>query len=105
VNDERRWSAGDRADLDQHFNLSGWLLAWPLGFDSSAVFGVLTEICYFRENIPQIRDPGFIVADGRGYWVKVECLNSSRTHIPHIGVPALQIIHSQIERRCWSEFN
>ncbi len=34
--------------------------------------GILNEVYYPRIDIPQIRDLGFIVADGRGFWVEVK---------------------------------
>ena len=33
--------------------------------------GILTEVYYPRIDIPQIRDLGFIVADGAGFWVEL----------------------------------
>jgi glucoamylase len=56
-------------------------------------FGILNEVYYPRVDIPQIRDLGFIVADDRGFWVEVKRLNSYRTYVPHVGVPALEIVH------------
>ncbi|MDE3217075.1 MAG: hypothetical protein KGO03_11775, partial [Gemmatimonadota bacterium] len=32
-------------------------------------FGILNEVYHPRVDIPQIRDLGFIVADGCGFWV------------------------------------
>src|ERR1700693_3996592 len=32
-------------------------------------YGILNEVYYPREDIPQIRDLGFIVADGNGFWI------------------------------------
>src|SRR5271155_36509 len=37
-------------------------------------FGILNEVYYPRVDIPQIRDLGFIVADGKGFWVEVKRL-------------------------------
>ena len=59
-------------------------------------FGILNEVYYPRVDIPQIRDLGFIVADGRGFWVEVKRLNSYRTIVSHVGVPALEIVHSHL---------
>ena len=56
-------------------------------------YGILNEVYYPRADIPQIRDLGFIVADGRGFWVEVKRLNSYRTRQPQAGVPALEIVH------------
>ena len=34
-------------------------------------FGIVNEVYYPRIDIPQIRDLGFIVGDGAGFWVEV----------------------------------
>jgi glucoamylase len=34
--------------------------------------GVVNEVYYPRIDIPQIRDLGFIIADGRGFWAEVK---------------------------------
>src|SRR5580704_10397448 len=39
-------------------------------------FGIVNEVYYPRIDTPQIRDLGFIVADGRGFWVEVKRLQS-----------------------------
>ena len=36
--------------------------------------GILNEVYYPRVDIPQIRDLGFIVGDGKGFWVEVKRL-------------------------------
>ena len=41
--------------------------------------GVLSEVYYPRIDIPQIRDLGFIIADGEGFWCEL------RRHGPHEG--------------------
>ncbi len=55
--------------------------------------GILNEIYYPRTDIPQIRDLGFIVADGRGFWVEVKRLDAYRISLPGPGIPALDIVH------------
>jgi glucoamylase len=57
-------------------------------------FGILNEVYCPRVDIPQIRDLGFIVADGHGFWVEVKRLDSYRTRLPQAGVPALEIVHT-----------
>jgi glucoamylase len=57
-------------------------------------FGILNEVYFPRVDIPQIRDLGFIVADGRGFWVEVKRLQSYRTQAPRAGIPALEIVHA-----------
>lgn len=56
-------------------------------------FGILNEVYSPRVDIPQIRDLGFIVADGLGFWVEVKRLGSYQTLLPQPGVPALEIVH------------
>ena len=34
-------------------------------------FGIVNEVYYPRIDIPQIRDLGFIVSDGAGFWVEL----------------------------------
>ena len=57
-------------------------------------YGILNEVYYPRVDIPQIRDLGFIVADGKGFWVEVKRLGSYRAAQPQPGIPALEIMHS-----------
>jgi len=55
--------------------------------------GIINEVYYPRADIPQIRDLGFIVADGRGFWVEVKRLASYRLASTAAGVPAVCIVH------------
>ena len=57
-------------------------------------FGILNEVYYPRADIPQIRDLGFIVADGAGFWIEVKRLRSYRVSLPAPGIPALEVLHS-----------
>jgi glucoamylase len=57
-------------------------------------FGIVNEVYSPRIDLPQIRDLGFIVADGQGFWVEVKRLESYRILLPQAGVPALEIIHT-----------
>ena len=41
-------------------------------------FGIVNEVYYPRVDIPQIRDLGFIVADGAGFWVEVKRIGNYR---------------------------
>ncbi len=66
--------------------------------DSSRVWftvggGIINEVYYPRIDIPQIRDLGFIVADGRGFWVEVKRLDSHTVRLADSGVPAVRIVH------------
>ncbi|MGH8169680.1 MAG: glycoside hydrolase family 15 protein, partial [Steroidobacteraceae bacterium] len=55
--------------------------------------GILNEVYYPRVDIPQIRDLGIIVADGRGFWVEVKRLYRHTLTLAGPGVPAVQIVH------------
>jgi glucoamylase len=57
-------------------------------------FGIVNEVYSPRIDLPQIRDLGFIVADGQGFWVEVKRLQAYRTVLPQPGVPALEIVHT-----------
>ena len=57
-------------------------------------FGILNEVYSPRIDLPQIRDLGFIVADGQGFWVEVKRLDSYRILLPQPGIPALEIVHT-----------
>jgi glucoamylase len=63
-------------------------------------FGILNEVYSPRIDLPQIRDLGFIVADGQGFWVEVKRLESYRVLLPQPGVPALEIIHTHPDSNC-----
>ena len=56
-------------------------------------FGILNEVYYPRIDIPQIRDLGFIVADGKGFWVEVKRLRHYSSVLPAPGIPAVDIVH------------
>jgi glucoamylase len=56
-------------------------------------YGILNEVYFPRVDIPQIRDLGFIVADGNGFWVEVKRLNAYRVSTPESGIPAIEIVH------------
>lgn len=55
--------------------------------------GILNEIYYPRIDIPQIRDLGFIVADGAGFWVEVKRLDGYRLDTPGPGIPLPTLVH------------
>lgn len=55
--------------------------------------GILNEVYYPRVDIPQIRDMGFIVADGNGFWVELKRLDDCRVQYHSAGVPAVTIVH------------
>ncbi len=55
--------------------------------------GILNEIYYPRVDIPQVRDLGFIVADGKGFWVEVKRLRDCEVETAGPGIPAVTIVH------------
>jgi glucoamylase len=55
--------------------------------------GILNEVYYPRVDLPQIRDLGFIVADGRGFWVEVKRLWNYSIEVTEPGIPAVRIVH------------
>jgi len=56
--------------------------------------GIVNEVYYPRVDIPQIRDLGFLVADGRGFWVEVKRLWQYTVEVFAPGVPAVRVVHS-----------
>ena len=55
--------------------------------------GIVNEVYFPRVDIPQIRDLGFIVADGQGFWVEVKRLGRPTITLAGLGIPAVQIVH------------
>jgi len=55
--------------------------------------GIVNEVYYPRVDIPQIRDLGFIVADGRGFWVEVKRLWRHTVELLAPGIPAVRVVH------------
>jgi glucoamylase len=56
-------------------------------------FGIINEVYYPRVDQPQIRDLGFIVADGEGFWAEVKRVANYRMQLLAPGVPAVEILH------------
>ena len=56
-------------------------------------FGIVNEVYYPRVDIPQIRDLGFIVADGEGFWAEVKRVADYRIRLLAPGVPAVEVVH------------
>ena len=57
-------------------------------------YGIVNEVYYPRVDAPQIRDLGFIVADGDGFWVEIKRLQNYRIVLPEAGVPVIDVIHT-----------
>lgn len=55
--------------------------------------GIVNEVYYPRVDIPQIRDLGIVVADGRGFWVEVKRMYRHTLALAGPGVPAVHIVH------------
>jgi len=55
--------------------------------------GILNEIYYPRVDIPQVRDLGFIIADGQGFWQEVKLIKDCHVKCTEAGVPAVTVIH------------
>jgi glucoamylase len=57
-------------------------------------YGIVNEVYYPRLDTPQIRDLGFIVADGAGFWVEVKRLQNYTLRLLAPGTPAVEIVHT-----------
>jgi glucoamylase len=55
--------------------------------------GIINEVYYPRVDIPQIRDLGFLVGDGAGFWVEVKRLWRHTVQLAAPGAPAVRIVH------------
>jgi glucoamylase len=55
--------------------------------------GIINEVYYPRVDLPQIRDLGFIVADGGAFWVEVKRLWQHVVQLAAPGAPAVHIVH------------
>src|SRR5215469_13720119 len=55
--------------------------------------GIINEVYYPHIDMPQIRDIGFIVADGQGFWIEVKRNADYTITTAAAGVPAVQILH------------
>jgi len=55
--------------------------------------GIINEVYYPRVDLPQIRDLGFIVGDGKGFWVELKRLWQHELRLAAPGTPAVHILH------------
>ena len=58
--------------------------------------GIINEVYYPRIDLPQIRDLGFIVGDGAGFWVEVKRLWQHELALAAPGAPAVRIVHHHV---------
>src|SRR5262249_56274965 len=56
-------------------------------------FGIVNEVYYPRVDIPQIRDLGFIIADGESFWAEIKRVANYRMRLLAPGVPAVEVVH------------
>ncbi len=56
-------------------------------------YGIVNEVYYPRVDMPQVRDLGFIVADGNGFWIEVKRNSDYSVTTPGPGIPAIEILH------------
>jgi glucoamylase len=55
--------------------------------------GIVTEVYYPRPDIPQLKDLGFIVADGEQFWVEVRRLGEYSVQWLDEAIPAITVTH------------
>lgn len=55
--------------------------------------GVINEVYWPRVDAPQVRDLGFIVADGAGFWSEVKRDAEAEVTFARPGVPAVVVVH------------
>ena len=53
--------------------------------------GIVSEVYFPRIDIPQLKDLGFIVADGGGYWEEIRRIGGYKLEYASPGVPALTV--------------
>ncbi|HET9113817.1 MAG TPA: glycoside hydrolase family 15 protein [Burkholderiales bacterium] len=53
--------------------------------------GIVSEVYFPRIDIPQLKDLGFIVADGGGYWEEIRRVASYKLDYASPGIPALTV--------------
>ncbi len=55
--------------------------------------GIVTEVYYPRPDIPQLKDMGFIVSDGAGFWTELRRLNNYTVTWQDETIPAITVTH------------
>lgn len=56
-------------------------------------YGIVNEVYWPRIDLPQIRDLGFIVADGKDFWSEVKRNGDYSIRAVAAGVPAFEVVH------------
>lgn len=56
-------------------------------------YGILNEVYWPRVDLPQIRDLGFVVSDGKGFWSEVKRCGKYSLRSLASGTPAYEIVH------------
>ena len=62
--------------------------------------GIVNEVYFPRVDLPQIRDLGFIVGDGKGFWVELKRLWQHELQLAVPGTPAVHIVHRHERFEC-----
>jgi hypothetical protein len=55
--------------------------------------GIITEVYYPRLDIPQLKDLGFIIANGTGFWIELRRLDDYKVTWQDDVIPAITITH------------
>jgi glucoamylase len=61
--------------------------------------GIVNEVYYPRVDLPQIRDLGFLIGDGAGFWVEVKRMWRHEVQLADVGTPAVAIVHDHARFR------
>ncbi|WP_437557119.1 glycoside hydrolase family 15 protein [Acidithiobacillus sulfuriphilus] len=62
--------------------------------------GIVTEVFYPRIDIPQVRDMGLIIADGKGFWQELKALAEPQLQIDDPAIPLPVITHRHERFTC-----
>jgi glucoamylase len=80
------WSSSDKDAVGaSHYSSRVWF---------TVGHGILNEVYWPHVDRPQVRDLGFIVADGAGFWSEVKRDTAHEVHHAERGVPAITAVHT-----------
>ncbi|WP_275188384.1 hypothetical protein [Bradyrhizobium sp. CSA112] len=68
-------------------------------------YGIINEVYWPRVDLPQIRDLGFIVADGNGFWSEVKRGGKYSLKAIAPGTPAFEIDHRSCTELRYERFD